>query len=230
MHLLMQSKNNVAALELMRVLGVCYRTAWRLKHRILEMMRGCEASRQLTSTVVPDDAYLGGRYRGKRGRGSPNKVPFIAAVQTDSDGRPQHVLFSRVKSFPRDDVKDWANRHLAKGSHVISDGLDCFTAVTSCEVIHEREVVGTSRKSSDIPCYKWINIVLSNLKTSTSGTYHAFKFAKYGARYLAEAQYRFNLARRVHDLLAAAATSYCRTLPSRQKKAPEIRGFPCSVA
>ncbi|MET3133132.1 hypothetical protein AAKU55_003414, partial [Oxalobacteraceae bacterium GrIS 1.11] len=26
----------------------------------------------------------------------------------------------------------------------------------------------------------------------TSGTYHAFKFAKYGSRYLAEAQYRFN--------------------------------------
>jgi transposase-like protein len=212
MYLLTQSKNNVAALELMRILGVCYRTAWRLKHKILEMMRECEASRQLTGTVVLDDAYLGGRCPGKRGRGSANKVPFIAAVQTNQEGHPQHVLFSRVKSFSRSDVKDWASRHLTKGSHVISDGLDCFTAVTSCEVSHEREVVGTSRKSSDMACFKWINIVLGNLKTSTSGTYHAFKFAKYGARYLAEAQYRFNrrfnLARMVHDLLATAATTF----------------------
>jgi hypothetical protein len=34
--------------------------------------------------------------------------------------------------------------------------------------------------------------VLDTLKTATSGTYHAFKFGKYGRRYLAKAQYRFN--------------------------------------
>jgi ISXO2 transposase-like protein len=34
--------------------------------------------------------------------------------------------------------------------------------------------------------------LLGNLKTSLSGTYHAFDFAKYGQRYLAEFQYRFN--------------------------------------
>jgi hypothetical protein len=32
---LTESKNNVSALELMRVVGVCYRTTWRLKHKIL---------------------------------------------------------------------------------------------------------------------------------------------------------------------------------------------------
>jgi len=34
--------------------------------------------------------------------------------------------------------------------------------------------------------------VLGNLKTSFSGTFHAFGFAKYAHRYLAEVQYRFN--------------------------------------
>jgi transposase-like protein len=34
MNLLTQSKNNVSALELMRVVGFYYRTAWRLKHKI----------------------------------------------------------------------------------------------------------------------------------------------------------------------------------------------------
>ena len=36
MHLLTQSKNNVAALELMRHLGVCYKTAWLMKHKLQE--------------------------------------------------------------------------------------------------------------------------------------------------------------------------------------------------
>lgn len=37
-----------------------------------------------------------------------------------------------------------------------------------------------------------MNAVLSNLKTAIPGTYHAFKFAKYAERYLAEVRYRFN--------------------------------------
>ena len=36
MQLLTQSKNNVSALELKRQLGVCYRTAWLVKHKLLE--------------------------------------------------------------------------------------------------------------------------------------------------------------------------------------------------
>ena len=39
MHLLTQSKNNVAALELKRHLGVCYKTAWLVKHKLMEVMR-----------------------------------------------------------------------------------------------------------------------------------------------------------------------------------------------
>jgi hypothetical protein len=48
------------------------------------------------------------------------------------------------------------------------------------------------RHSTDMPCFAWINILLGNLKTSFSGTYHAFKFRKYASRYLAERQYLFN--------------------------------------
>ncbi len=40
-------------------------------------------------------------------------------------------------------------------------------------------------KPKDVPELKWINTVLSNLKTSLPGSYHAFDFRKYAARYLA---------------------------------------------
>ena len=72
--------------------------------------------------------------------------------------------------------------------------------------------VGTKRKSSDMPCFKWINTIIGNLKTATNGTYHAFDFDKYGGLYLAEAQYRFNRRFNMPTILtrliyAAAATS-----------------------
>ena len=87
MHLLTQSKNNVSALELKRHLGVCYKSAWLMKHKLMEVMRQREDSRVLDGRVEIDDAYLGGeRTGGKRGRGSKNKVPFIAAVQTTPEG------------------------------------------------------------------------------------------------------------------------------------------------
>lgn len=71
MHLLTQSKNNVAALEPKRHLGVCYKTAWLMKHKLMEVMRLREEPRQLDGRVEIDDAYLGGeRSGGKAGRGS----------------------------------------------------------------------------------------------------------------------------------------------------------------
>ena len=75
MHLLTQSKNNVAALELMRHLGVCYKTAWLVKHKLMEVMRVREDGRELQGRVEIDDAYLGGeRSGGKTGRGEQGAV------------------------------------------------------------------------------------------------------------------------------------------------------------
>ena len=52
---------------------------------------------RLLRRVELDDAYLGGeRSGGKRGRGSQNKVPFIAAVQTTDDGKPVVACFAQV--------------------------------------------------------------------------------------------------------------------------------------
>ena len=98
--LLTKAKTNVSALELMRDLGVSYRSAWLVKHKLMETMRLREESRQLSGRVEIDDSYLGGeRMGGKPGRGSENKVPFVAAVQTTEDG--QTVRFAWPCVAPR---------------------------------------------------------------------------------------------------------------------------------
>ena len=57
---------------------------------------------------------------------------------------------------------------------------------------HTAITVGSGRQAVARPEFRRVNTVLSNLKTAISRTYHAFKFAKYVHRYLAEVQYRFN--------------------------------------
>lgn len=211
-YLMTQSKNAVAALELKRQLGVSYKTAWMIKHKLLQTMLLREEPRRLEGRVEIDDAYLGGEKPGKRGRGSENKTPFVAAVQTDAKGKPRLMRLMPVPGFTTEALKAWAERSLAPKAHVVSDGLWCFGAVTAIGgVAHERHVVGAGRQAVQRPEFRWVNTMLGNLKTALNGTYHAIDHAKYAHRYLAEFAYRFNrrynLAAMVPRLLRAAVTT-----------------------
>jgi ribosomal protein L37AE/L43A len=78
MHLLTQAKNTVSALELKRHLGVSYPTAWAIKHKLMQVRMDRDEGVVLKGRVEIDDAYLGGEPPGTPGRGSENKVPFVA--------------------------------------------------------------------------------------------------------------------------------------------------------
>ena len=214
MHLLTQSKNNVSALELMRHLGVSYKTAWLIKHKLMEAMRLREAPRQLDGRVEMDDAYLGGELAGgKRGRGSQNKVPFIAAVQTTADGHPLYACLAQ-QPFTTEAVAEFSARSIAPTATVVSDGLGCFRAVTLVGADHEPTVTGGTKASVKLPQFKAVNTFLGNLKTSLAGTYHAFDFVKYAHRYLAEAQYRFNRRFDLSSILSRLLAA-CAACPAR---------------
>lgn len=226
LHLLTQAKNNVSALELKRHLGVRYKTAWLVKHKLMQVMSEREATRQLDGRVEIDDAYLGGELSGgKSGRGSENKVPFVAAVQTTETGRPLKVCLKKLE-FTKDAIADWAKTALAASAHVVSDGLWCFKAVTESGATQERIVTGGGAACVKLEPFRAVNTFLGNLKTAYAGTYHAFDFAKYAHRYLAEVQYRFNrrfdLSSILGRLLAASVSTPAR--PERFLRAAEHCG------
>lgn len=171
---------------------MCYRTAWLVKHKILEAMRLAEADRQLTGRVEIDDAYLGGeRTGGTTGRGSENKVPFVAAVQTTEDGLP-HLACLAALPFTKNAVEDFLATHTVLPMTLVSDGLNCFMVAKDLGASHDREITGGGKASASNAKFRAVNTLLSNVKTALSGTYHAVKFAKYAYRYLAEVQFRFN--------------------------------------
>ena len=180
MQLLTQAKNNVSALELTRQLGVSYRTAWLIKHKLLQAMALAESERQLT------------------GRGSETKVPFVVAVQTTEDGHA-HLACLSARPFTKEAMKAFIASSMGLPLTVVSDGLGCFTAAASMGAVHDREITGGGKASVLNEKFHAVNTLIGNVKTALTGTYHAVKFAKYAYRYLAEVQFRFN---RRYDLRA----------------------------
>ena len=188
---LTQEKKGVSAMALSRELGVSYNTAWSMKHKLMQTMRERDLGKQLAGRIEMDDAYLGGEKAGVPGRGSPNKIPFIAVVETTDDKHPLRIQLRLVSGFRSYAIEKYAQANLSPGSAVWSDGLACFAAVKQAGCNHYGMITGGGRKAAQSPAFKWVNTVLGNLKNSLRGTYHAIS-AKYAGRYLAEFEYRFN--------------------------------------
>src|SRR5674476_865354 len=138
MYQLTQSKQGISSIELGRRLGVTQTTAWKIKHKLAQVMMERDATKRLSGRVELDDAYLGGeRSGGKRGRGAPGKTPFVAAVETTPEGKPVRLKLRRVSSFCNHALSIFAKRSLDPKCEVISDGLACFGAVADAGWSHQ---------------------------------------------------------------------------------------------
>lgn len=202
-HLLTSTKTNMAALELKRHLGVTYRTAWRLKQKVMEAMAQREESRQLHGFVQIDDAYLGGELNGgKPGRGSENKQAFVVAVETDETlEHPKYAVIEPVSTFDNPTMTDWARRRLAPDAEAFSDGLGAFRRFVATGHAHTVLETEGGRAATEVRGARWVNIVLSNVKRALDGVYHSVKQRRYARRYLAEAAYRFNRRFRLREFV-----------------------------
>jgi transposase-like protein len=219
-----QTKQGISSIELGRRLGVTQTTAWKIKHKLKQVMLERDSTKRLTGRVEIDDAYVGGeRTGGKRGRGAPGKTPFVAAVETSLDGKPVRLKLHRITSFCSHSISAFAKASLAPDCIVVSDGLRCFGGVTDAGCSHQVITTGSGPAAARTPAFKWVNTALGNIKASITGTYRAIN-TKHVPRYLAEFEYRFN---RRYDLAAmiprlAWASARTTPMPCRLLKLAEI--------
>ena len=179
---LTQTKQGISSIELGRRLGVTQTTAWKIKHKLKQVMLERDATKRLTGRIEIDDAYLGGeRSGGKQGRGAPGKM-----------------MLRRVTSFCASSIAGFAKRSLDPNCSVVSDGLQCFASVADAGCAHQVVKTGSGPRAARTPAFKWVNTALGNIKAAITGTYRAIN-SKHVPRYLAEFQYRFN---RRYDLAA----------------------------
>jgi len=187
-----QDKKGVSAMELHRHLDISYKAAWRMKHKLMQVMLERDHTKPLSGRIEVDDAYIGGERTGcKRGRGAEGKTPFIAAVQTTADGKPQKIKLTVLPGFRKKAITEWTQQHALPESTIFSDGLGCFNGISDADCEHVKIVCGGGRASVEKLEFYWVNTVLGNLKSALRSTYHAIR-EKYIQRYLSEFQYRFN--------------------------------------
>ena len=215
--LLTQAKTCLSSLQLHRLLRVNDKTALLLKHKIMAATAEAEAGRVLSGRVELDDVYLGGvREGGKSGRGAEAKVPFLAAVQTDPDRHPLLTVLTPVEAFSSAAVKKWSELHLARGTRVLTDGLPCFLEIAKrCQ--HERYTMNKASKQLANTRFKWVNTIISNIKSSFGGAFHSFDFAHYGKRYLGFMQYRFNRRFNLEECFYAMLETAAKSAPKTQR-------------
>lgn len=92
--LMCNAKKGLSAKQMERDLGVTYRTAWYLNHRIRKAMED-GAPGLLTGTVEADEYYHGGAFDKRRKRERHQAQAVFGAIQRSKEGEP-----SKVRSFP----------------------------------------------------------------------------------------------------------------------------------
>ncbi len=200
MFLMSQSKTGTSALELSRLLGVNRNTAWMMKQKLMAAAADAESTRVLKHFVEVDDAYMGGRCPGQKvGRGSPNKIPFVIAVERNEKMRPRYCVLSVLPNFRKPTIYAWAVKHLAPTTFVASDGLRSFAGIRERCDLHA-PVACTGRKAVQDSIFKWSSTVLGNLKTSLAGVHHR-AHGYYLHRYFGLFQFRFNRRFNLKELL-----------------------------
>ena len=100
-HLMTASKKGMSAHQLHRMLGVTYKTAWFMAHRIREAMKPSKDAGPLGGEgqiVEADETYIGGKDKNKhknkrprKGRGGVSKEIVVSLVQREGNVRSFHV-------------------------------------------------------------------------------------------------------------------------------------------
>lgn len=224
-YLITQSKDGISSLHLGRTLGISANSALRVKHKLQQTMKERDDSQPLTDLILLDDAYWGGKKQdGKRGRGATGKTPFLASVAITPKGHPLKMRMSRVTGFLKDEITAWGKRHLSPFSMVVSDGLNCFPGVTDATCHHEAIITHTDKGYDEFNVFKWVNVMIGNVKNALHGTYHHVS-ATHLPRYLAEFCYRFNRRFELHEMVDRLACVAMKTppMPQRLLKLAEVR-------
>jgi len=201
-YLLCSSKKGMSAHQLHRMLGVTYKSAWFMAHRIRYAMEQPPFARLLTGTVEVDETYVGGKVRrankvqsrpldprqpDKRkqtGRGA-DKVPVVALVE-----RGGEVRSVRMANVTADELGGAIRRHVAREAHLRTDSYPAYKKVGSDYASHEFVNHAMEYVRGDAHTNTAENF-FSILKRGINGIYHHVSEAHL-PRYLAEFDFRYN--------------------------------------
>jgi transposase-like protein len=196
-YLLCSSKKGMSAHQLHRMLGVTYKTAWFMAHRIRYAMDQ-PPFRALIGTVEADETYIGGKPRRanrktdeykkgatkKTGRGT-EKTPVVVLVERGGEARS-----FRMANVTGAELGSLLRRNIQPSAQLRTDAFPSYKKIgrefASHEIVnHLDEYVRGDAHTNTAENF------FSILKRGIDGVYHHVSVAHL-PRYLAEFDFRYN--------------------------------------
>jgi transposase-like protein len=201
-YLLSASKKGMSSHQLHRMLGVTYKTAWFMTHRIREAMREPAGAGPLggpNKVVEADETFVGGKAKNRADGKIPTKEAVMALVERDGRVRSFHVA-----SVKAENLRPILTSQLDRSSYLMTDEGTHYTSMG-------REFGGHGTVNHSIEEYVrggfWhtntVESYFAILKRGIFGVYHHVS-PKHLKRYVGEFDFRYN-ARGISDAARANA-------------------------
>lgn len=205
-HLLCSSKKGMSAHQLHRMLGITYKSAWFMVHRIRYAMRQSDLFVKMGGTVEIDETYIGGKRRVKNRQDgklkanagqSPiaNKQAVVSLVQRDGSVQSHHV--QRVTAA---NLRPIIEASIEPDAQIMTD-----TSTVLKGALMERNHHQVNHFQDEYVRYEGDLMITTNtvegffglLKRGINGIYHHVE-KQHLHRYLSEFDFRYN-SRRITD-------------------------------
>lgn len=197
-HLLCASKKGMSAHQLHRMLGVTYKSAWFMAHRIRESMKDTDLTPmggpESSGTVEVDETYMGDTeytyttgkgWRGKRGTPSA-KIKVVSLVE-----RGGHVKSVKVERLSKGEVQDLLVANIDPEATIMTDESALYRGVSKDFAAHKTVNHSKKEYARGKVSTNTVEGFFSIFKRGMVGTYqHCGE--QHLKRYLAEFDFRYN--------------------------------------
>jgi transposase-like protein len=202
--LLCEARKGFSANQMKRTLGVSYKTAWYLCHRIRAAMKEADQP-LLDGTIEMDETYVGGKKKGTGYRGGPgphaDKQIVIGIRQ-----RQGTLRFFRANDVKSGTLAQYIRENVSQDADVIiTDELPAYVGAVikfKPDMPH-KQIKHRARVYVEGDIYtNTVESAFSLLKRGIMGTWHNVS-AKHLPAYLEEMSFRFNRRKNANLFLDA---------------------------
>jgi transposase-like protein len=181
-----EAKKGMSALQVQRHLGVNYRTAWHLCHRIREAMQ--EGKGLLTGVVEVDETYLAPK-KPRKGRPHVKKEKHdIVLGMRQRDGKLRLMPIADAKMS---EIEPLLVKHISRNATLQTDKSAVYEIIGKRQFVNHRMIDHIRTYVEGENHTNTIENAFSLLKRGVYGTFHKVSIKHLG-RYCNEFSYRFN--------------------------------------
>lgn len=188
-HLMCASKKAISSHQIHRMLGVTYKSAWFMTHRIREAMTSGNTGLLGSGggTVEVDETYWGNNGKQRKGaRGYQHKMKVVSLVERGGEKRSMVVPAVTGKT-----LREVLNKHVCKSAHLMTDEHSGYTKAGREYASHGVTRHSVGQYVDGINHSNTVESSFSLLKRGLIGTFHHVG-EQHLQRYVTEFDFRWN--------------------------------------